>query len=371
MTVRLFEPIQIDKLKLSNRIVIAPMCQYSATTEGVMTDWHTIHLGHLALSGAGLLIIEATSVEAVGRISPRDSGLYSDACERGLARVLEAVRANSSMPIAIQLAHAGRKASHKVPWEGSKQIRSTESGGWRTFAPSAVPFLPDEEAPLALDRDGLDRVKAAFKQAAQRSVRLGLDAIEIHSAHGYLLHEFLSPLSNKRDDQYGGSLQNRMRFPLEVFDAMRAVIPPNIPLGLRYSATDFAEGGWDLEQTLAYSRELKKRGCSFFDVSGGGTTPAQKIELKPGYQVPFAAAVKRETGVPTMAVGLITEAEQAEQIVASGQADMVALARGMLYDARWPWHAAAKLGAKVKSPNQYLRSAPREAHDLFLPTAAG
>jgi 2,4-dienoyl-CoA reductase-like NADH-dependent reductase (Old Yellow Enzyme family) len=224
---------------------------------------------------------------------------------------------------------------------------------------------------MALDRDGLDRVKAAFKQAAQRSVRLGLDAIEIHSAHGYLLHEFLSPLSNRRDDAYGGSLQNRMRFPLEVFDAMRAVIPPHIPLGLRYSATDFAEGGWDLEQTLAYSHELKKKGCSFFDVSGGGTTPAQKIELKPGYQVPFAAAVKRETGVPTMAVGLITDAEQAEQIVASGQADMVALARGMLYDARWPWHAAAKLGAKVKSPNQYLRSAPREVHDLFLPTAAG
>jgi 2,4-dienoyl-CoA reductase-like NADH-dependent reductase (Old Yellow Enzyme family) len=371
MTVRLFEPIQLGKLQLSNRIIISPMCQYSATTEGVMTDWHTIHLGHLALSGAGLLVIEASAVEAVGRISPRDSGLYSDACERGLARVLDAVRANSAMPIAIQLAHAGRKASHRVPWEGSAQIRSTESGGWRSFAPSAVSFAPHEEAPLALDRDGLDRVKSAFKTAAQRAVRLGLDAIEIHSAHGYLLHEFLSPLSNKRDDQYGGSLQNRLRFPLEVFDAMRAVIPPHVPLGLRFSATDFFEGGWDLEQTLAYSHELKKRGCSFFDVSGGGTTPNQKIELKPGYQVPFAAAVKRETGVPTMAVGLITEAEQAEQIVSSGQADMVALARGMLYDARWPWHAAARLGAKVKSPNQYLRAAPREAHDLFLPVAAG
>jgi 2,4-dienoyl-CoA reductase-like NADH-dependent reductase (Old Yellow Enzyme family) len=334
-----------------------------------MTDWHTIHLGHLALSGAGLLVIEATAVEAVGRISPRDSGLYSDACERGFARVLAAVRANSAMPIAIQLGHAGRKASHKVPWEGSAQLRSTQTGGWRTYGPSAVSFMPDEEAPLALDRDGLDRVKAAFKQAAQRSVRLGLDAIEIHSAHGYLLHEFLSPFANKRDDQYGGSLPNRMRFPLEVFDAMRAVMPPHIPLGVRYSATDFAEGGWDLEQTLAYSHELKKRGCSFFDVSGGGATPTQKIELKPGYQVAFAAAVKRETGVPTMAVGLITEAEQAEHIVASGEADMVALARGMLYDARWPWHAAAKLGAKVKSPNQYLRAAPRS--DLFLPAAAG
>jgi len=369
MTVRLFEPIQIDKLKLNNRIIIAPMCQYSATTDGVMTDWHTIHLGHLALSGAGMLFIEASAVEAVGRISSRDSGLYSDACERGLARVLDAVRANSSMPIAIQLAHAGRKASHRAPWEGSAQIRSTETGGWRTSAPSAVPFMPNEEAPIALDRDGLDRVKAAFKSAAQRAVRLGLDAIEIHSAHGYLLHEFLSPLSNRRDDQYGGSLANRLRFPLEVFEAMRAVIPPHIPLGLRYSASDYAEGGWDIEQTLAYSQELKKRGCSFFDVSSGGLTPNQKMQLGPGYQVPFAAAVKRETGVPTMAVGLITEAEQAEQIIGSGQADMVALARGMLYDARWPWHAAAKLGAKVKSPNQYLRAAPRS--DLFLPAAAG
>ena len=316
-----------------------------------------------------MLTVEATAVEPEGRISVRDLGLWSDDTEAALARTLESVRRWSDIPIAIQLAHAGRKASTRVPWEGSAQLRSTQTGGWRTYAPSAVPFMPDEEAPLTLDRDGLDRVKAAFKQAAQRSVRLGLDAIEIHSAHGYLLHEFLSPFANKRDDQFGGSLQNRMRFPLEVFDAMRAVIPPHIPLGVRYSASDFAEGGWDLEQTLAYSHELKKRGCSFFDVSGGGATPTQKIELKPGYQVSFAAAVKRETGVPTMAVGLITEAEQAEQIVASGEADMVALARGMLYDARWPWHAAAKLGAKVKSPNQYLRSAPRS--DLFLPAAAG
>lgn len=369
MAVHLFDSIELAGLKLANRIIIAPMCQYSAA-EGTATDWHTIHLGHLALSGAGLLIIEATAVEADGRISPRDLGLWSDDNERGLRRVLDAVRANSPMPIGIQLAHAGRKASHRAPWEGAAQIKVAD-GGWLTHAPSAVPFLPGTEAPRALDKAGLARVKAAFRKAAERSVSLGLDVIEIHSAHGYLLHEFLSPLSNKRDDEYGGSLANRLRFPLEVFDAMRAVVPPKIPLGLRFSATDFFEGGWNLEQTLAYAQELKKRGCSFFDVSGGGNTPEQKIPLGPGYQVPFAEAVKRETKVPTMAVGLITEPEQAEDIVVSGKADMVALARGMLYDARWPWHAAAKLGARLQGPKQYLRAPPVAAKDLFLPAAAG
>jgi 2,4-dienoyl-CoA reductase-like NADH-dependent reductase (Old Yellow Enzyme family) len=370
MPAHLFDSIKLAGATLPNRIIIAPMCQYSATADGTATAWHTIHLGHLALSGAGLLVIEATAVEAGGRISPRDLGLWSDDNERGLARVLEQVRANSSMPIGIQLAHAGRKASHRVPWEGGSQIRLAD-GGWTTDAPSAIPFQPDGEAPRALDRAGLARVKSAFRKAAERAVRLDLAAIEIHSAHGYLLHEFLSPLSNTRDDDYGGSLANRLRFPLEVFDAMREVVPPHIPLGLRFSASDYFEGGWDLEQTLVYAHELKQRGCSFFDVSGGGNTPAQKIPLGPGYQVPFAEAVKRETGVPTMAVGLITEAEQAERIVTSGQADMVALARGMLYDARWPWHAAAKLGAKLHGPKQYLRAPPVAAKDLFYPAAAG
>ncbi|MDQ8730832.1 NADH:flavin oxidoreductase/NADH oxidase [Bradyrhizobium sp. LHD-71] len=370
MSVHLFDSIQLAGLPLPNRVIIAPMCQYSATPDGTATDWHTIHLGHLALSGAGLLIVEATAVEADGRISPRDLGLWSDDNERGLARVLEQVRNHATMPIGIQLAHAGRKTSHRVPWEGGSQIKVSD-GGWTAHAPSAIPFQPDGEAPRALDRTGLARVKAAFRKAAERSVRLGFDAIEIHSAHGYLLHEFLSPLANKRDDEYGGSLANRMRFPLEVFDAMREVVPPHIPLGLRYSATDFFEGGWDLEQTLAYSQELKARGCSFFDVSGGGMTPQQKITLAPGYQVPFAEAVKRETNVPTMAVGLITEPEHAERIVATGQADMVALARGVLYDARWPWHAAAKLGAKLLAPKQYLRAPPHTVKELFHPAAAG
>jgi 2,4-dienoyl-CoA reductase-like NADH-dependent reductase (Old Yellow Enzyme family) len=370
MPVHLFDSIQLADLKLPNRVIIAPMCQYSATAEGTATDWHTIHLGHLALSGAGLLVIEATAVEADGRISPRDLGLWSDENERGLARVLESARKYATMPIAIQLAHAGRKTSHRVPWEGGTQIKRAD-GGWTAHAPSAIPFQPGTEAPQALDKAGLARVKAAFRKAAERSVRLGLDAIEIHSAHGYLLHEFLSPLSNKRDDDYGGSLANRLRFPLEVFDAMREVVPPHMPLGLRFSATDYFEGGWDLEQTLAYAHELTKRGCSFFDVSGGGMTPEQKIPLGPGYQVPFAEAVKQQTNVPTMAVGLITEADHAEEIVTSGKADMIALARGILYDARWPWHAAVKLGAKLHGPKQYLRAPPVTAKDLFHPVAAG
>jgi 2,4-dienoyl-CoA reductase-like NADH-dependent reductase (Old Yellow Enzyme family) len=370
MPAHLFDPIQLASLKLPNRIIIAPMCQYSATADGSATDWHTIHLGHLALSGAGLLLIEATAVEADGRITPRDLGLWSDDNERALARTLAAVRANSSMPVGIQLAHAGRKASHRVPWEGGSQIKLAD-GGWKTHAPSAIPFQPGTEEPQELDRAGLARVKAAFRNTTERALRLGVDAIEVHSAHGYLLHEFLSPLSNKRDDEYGGSLANRLRFPLEVFETMREVVPPHIPLGLRFSSTDFFEGGWDLEQTLAYAHELKKRGCAFFDASGGGNTPAQKIPLGPGYQVPFAEAVKRETGVPTMAVGLITEAEHAEQIVTSGQADMVALARGILYDARWPWHAAVKLGAKLHGPKQYLRAPPSNVKDLFHPAAAG
>ena len=366
MSVRLFEPIHLADLTLQNRIVVSPMCQYSASLEGVATSWHTIHLGHLALSGAGLLFIEATAVEAAGRITPRDLGLYSDACEKALAQVIEAVRANSPMPVGIQLAHAGRKASHRVPWEGGTQIPSS-AGGWITSAPSPLPFMPETEAPMALDSGGLERVKSSFRTAAQRALRIGLDAIELHSAHGYLLHEFLSPLSNRRDDMYGGSLANRMRFPLEVFEAVRAVVPAHVPLGVRFSATDFFEGGWDLEQTLVYASELKKRGCTFFDASGGGLTPAQKISVGPGYQVAYAEAVKRETVVPTIAVGLITEPDQAERIVASGQADMVALARAMLYDARWPWHAAARLGAKIRGPNQYLRAAPHEVKDLFLP----
>ncbi|NEX62925.1 NADH:flavin oxidoreductase/NADH oxidase [Noviherbaspirillum galbum] len=360
----LFTSMQLGSLQLTNRIVVAPMCQYSAS-EGSATDWHMMHLGHLALSGAGMLIIEATAVEPQGRITAGDLGLWSDDNEAALARVLQAVRRHSPIPVAIQLAHAGRKASTHVPWEGGQSIPSTAPQGWRTVAPSAIPFAGHDETPLALDEAGLQRVRDAFAAAARRAARLGLDSIEVHAAHGYLLHQFLSPLSNRREDGYGGTLENRMRFPLEIFDIVRANFPKEKAVGVRVSATDWVDGGWDVEQTVAFARALKQRGCGYIDVSSGGLSPLQKIELGPGYQVPFAERIKREAGMPTMAVGLITEAQQAEDIIASGKADMIALARGILYDPRWPWHAAAALGAQVDAPPQYWRSQPRELKELF------
>jgi 2,4-dienoyl-CoA reductase-like NADH-dependent reductase (Old Yellow Enzyme family) len=367
---RLFEPLRIGPLQIDNRIVIAPMCQYSAT-EGTPGDWHLIHLGHLALSGAGLLIIEATAVEAEGRISPGDLGLYSDANEEGLARVLKATRAQSPIAIAMQLGHAGRKASSRAPWEGGKQIRPEEPGGWKAYAPSAVPHSPTEDAPIALDAAGLARVRDVFVAAARRAARLGIDGIEIHAAHGYLLHQFLSPIANHRTDEYGGSLENRLRFPLEVFDAVRKAFPADRPVWVRVSASDWVPGGWDLDSTVAFSQALKSRGCAAIHVSSGGVSPQQAITLGAGYQVPFAERIKAEVGLPTIAVGLITEPRHAEAIVADGQADAVSLARAILYDPRWPWHAAAELGAQVKAPHQYWRSQPRAFKDLFENAAFG
>ena len=360
----LFEPLPIGDLRLANRIVIAPMCQYSAQ-DGNASDWHMIHLGHLALSGAGLMILEATAVSPEGRISPQDLGLYDDANEAALRRVLAAVRAYSPMPVAIQLSHAGRKGSSRPPWEGGAQIPPSAPDGWKTEAPSPVPHSPEEDAPLALDRAGMDRVREAFVAASQRAARLGLDAIEIHGAHGYLLHQFLSPIANKREDEYGGGLENRMRFPLEVFDAVRAAFPARKPVWMRISATDWVPGGWDIEGTVALSKALKARGCAAIHVTTGGVSPEQAIKIAPGYQVPYARRVKAEVGLPTIAVGLITEPEQAETIIANNEADAVSLARAMLYDPRWPWHAAAKLGARVVAPKQYWRSQPREYKDLF------
>jgi 2,4-dienoyl-CoA reductase-like NADH-dependent reductase (Old Yellow Enzyme family) len=361
---KLFEPLAIGSLTLANRIVIAPMCQYSAV-DGCMNDWHQIHLGQLALSGAALLTIEASAVLPEGRITYGDVGLYDDATEAAMASVLESVRRWSDMPIAIQLAHAGRKASCEVPWKGGLQIAPTEPNGWQTEAPSAVSFLPDENAPVALNRAGLAKVRDAFAAAAVRAARLGIDVIQLHGAHGYLLHEFLSPLSNRREDEYGGSLENRMRFPLEVFDAVRAAFPADRAVTMRVSGTDWAEGGWDSEQTVAFAKALEARGCSAIHVSSGGNTPAQQIPVGPSYQVPLARAVKQAVSIPVVAVGLITDYEQAEAIVGTGDADMIALARTVLYDPRWPWHAAAHLGGKVKAPNQYLRSQPRQYKDLF------
>jgi 2,4-dienoyl-CoA reductase-like NADH-dependent reductase (Old Yellow Enzyme family) len=367
---RLFESLAIGQLELSNRIVIAPMCQYSADA-GSASDWHMIHLGHLALSGAGLLIIEATAVSPEGRITPSDLGLYSDDNEAALARVLKAVRAHSPIKVAIQLAHAGRKASSRAPWEGGAQIPSQAPDGWKTVAPSPVPHAKEEEPPIALDRAGLDKVRDDFVAAAVRAARLGIDGIEIHAAHGYLLHQFLSPIANHRTDEYGGSLENRMRFPIEVFEAVRAAFPADKPVWARISATDWVPGGWDIDGTVALSNALKARGCAAIHVTTGGVSPEQAIKLGPGYQVPYAQRVKAEVGLPTIAVGLITEPEQAEAIIANHEADAVSLARAMLYDPRWPWHAAAKLGARVHAPKQYWRSQPREFKDLFVGASYG
>ena len=361
---RLFTPFRVSGLELRNRIIIAPMCQYSAH-EGRATDWHVIHLGHLALSGAALLTIEATAVLPEGRISPHDLGLWSDDTEEALARTLESVRRWSDMPIAIQLAHAGRKASTRVPWEGGAQIRPDGPGGWQTVAPSAVAFSEGGHPPAALDRQGLAIVRDAFAAAAVRAGRLGLNAVQIHGAHGYLLHQFLSPLSNLREDEYGGTLENRMRFPLEVFDAVRGAFPHDRPVTMRVSGTDWAPGGWDLEGTLAFASALEARGCAAIHVSSGGLTPAQRIPVGPGYQVPLARAVRAAGRLPVIAVGLITGFEQAEAIIGTGDADFVALARAILYNPRWPWHAAAHLGASVSAPNQYLRSQPSRYRDLF------
>lgn len=360
----LFEPIAIGSLVLPNRIIIAPMCQYSAE-QGTPGDWHLIHLGPLALSGAGMLIIEATAVSPEARITPWDLGLYSDANEQGIARVLNALRQHSRIKIGMQLAHAGRKASSQAPWHGGAQIRPDEPGGWTAVAPSAVPHAPSELSPQALDAAGMVRVRHDFAAAARRAARLGLDGIEVHAAHGYLLHQFLSPLANRRDDAYGGSLENRMRFPLEVFESVRDAFAADRPVWVRISATDWVPGGWDIEGTLALSAALKARGCAAIHVSSGGVSPLQVIKLAPGYQVPHAQRVKQAVGLPTIAVGLITEAEQAQNIIANGEADAVSLARAMLYDPRWPWHAAAKLGAHVQAPPQYWRSQPRELKDLF------
>ncbi|KTT14452.1 NADH:flavin oxidoreductase/NADH oxidase [Pseudacidovorax intermedius] len=360
----LFEPLRLGALTLPNRIVIAPMCQYSAE-DGRAADWHRIHYGHLALSGAGMLILEATAVSPEGRISPADLGLYDEATEAAMADMLRAVRGHSDMPIAVQLAHAGRKASSRAPWDGGSQLRPDEPGGWLAVAPSALPHGDGEVPPKALDDAGLAKVRDDFVAAAKRAVRVGLQGIELHAAHGYLLHQFLSPLANARSDGYGGSLENRMRFPLEVFEAVRAAVPAEVPVWVRVSATDWVEGGWDLPSTLAFAEALKARGCSAIHVSTGGVSPLQKIPVGPGYQLGFAREVKARVGLPTLGVGLITEARQAEAAIAEGQADAVALARAMLYDPRWPWHAAAELGAQVNAPRQYWRSQPREFKDLF------
>jgi 2,4-dienoyl-CoA reductase-like NADH-dependent reductase (Old Yellow Enzyme family) len=370
MPASLFSPFALRQLPLANRIVVSPMCQYSAI-DGRATDWHTIHWGQLLQSGAGMFTIEATAVSAVGRITYGCLGLYDDACEQALGDRLAIARANApSIPVALQLAHSGRKGSSQVPWEGG-QLIPADHGGWIPVAPSPIAQLESEPPPRAINAATLAQIKREFVAATARALRIGIDAIELHMAHGYLLHEFLSPLSNRRDDEYGGSFDNRIRFPLEVFAAVRELWPQDRPLGVRISATDWVDGGWTLDDSIAFTRRLLALGCDWVDASSGGISPAQKIPLGPGYQVPLARAIRLATSIPTVAVGLITDAKQADAIIKSHDAELVALARAMLWNPRWPWHAAAALGAKIHAPKQYWRSAPRDAANVIAHAKVG
>jgi len=356
MADHLFSPIKLRDLELVNRIVVPPMGQH-VCSDGNAADWHMMHLGQYAVCGAGLVIIEATAISPGGRISPFSLGLYSDENEAALRRIVDFCRDIGQAPFGIQLDHSGRKGSREPSWGSRAQIEIAD-GGWETVAPSAVPWANNYPAPRALDEAGMDEIKEQFVAATRRSDNLGLDLIELHCAHGYLLHQFLSPITNHRDDAYGGSLEKRLAFPLEVFTAMRAAWPKHKPMGVRVSVTDWIDGGWDVESSVAFGTALKERGCDFIVASSGGIAPQQAIEAGPGYQVGFADQIKRETGLATMAIGLITEPLQADTIVRSGQADMIALARGLMYNPRWPWHAAVALGQHAPFPQPYWQSHP-------------
>ena len=360
MSGALFSPISLRGLTLQNRIVVSPMCQYCAGDDGKINDWHLMHYGNLAVSGFGLVIFEAIAAEPRGRITRNCLYLDSDDNERVLERVVRFCRSYGNASLGFQLHHAGRKASScSVTWEANaKRSLSPEEGAWPTAAPSPIPITPDSQVPEALDRAGMAAVIDSFVATTRRVERLGFDLLEIHGAHGYLVHTFLSPLTNHRSDAYGGSLANRMRFPLELFSAVRDAWPSDKPLGIRISGTDHLEGGWDLPDSVAFAHELKALGCDFIDVSSGGLSPEEKYAVGPGYHVPYSARIRKEVGIPTMVVGMIVEPRHAENIVANGQADMVAMGRGALFNPRWPWHAAAELGAEVAYPQQYLRSRP-------------
>jgi 2,4-dienoyl-CoA reductase-like NADH-dependent reductase (Old Yellow Enzyme family) len=359
MTSALFSPIKLADLELPNRIVVSPMCQYSAD-DGCANDWHLTHLGMLANAGAGLLVVEATHVERRGRITHGCLGLYSDANEAALERVVAHCRHIGKAKLGIQLAHSGRKGSSQRPWEGGLGLK--RNGGdepWETIGPSAVPFGPVWPAPREMDEHDIAQVREAFVTAAKRAVRLGFDLIELHMAHGYLAHSFLSPISNRRTDRYGGTYEGRALFIRETAEAVRAVVPRGIPLGARITGSDWTDGGLAPEDAVRLTADLASRGLTFVDISSGGITAETRNPTTPGYNVPIAAQVKRETGLPTRTVGLITTPEQAETIVAEGQADMVALARAFLDNPHWAWAAARRLGADVERPPQYLRVGPK------------
>ena len=352
----LFSPISIGDLVINNRIVVAPMCQYSAI-DGSATDWHLMHLGQFSVSGSGLVFIEATAVEKKGRITPGCLGLYSDDNEKELKKIVQFFKKYGNSKIGIQLAHAGRKASTEIPWRGGLPLEEGNDQCWETVAPSAESYSSNWPSPSELDTSGLKQILDYFVTAAKRSVKIGFDVIELHMAHGYLLHQFLSPVSNTRSDEYGQTLEGRMKFPLEVFRAVRNSIPENFPLGVRFSATDWIEdSSWDLTESIKFGQELKKLKCKFIDVSSGGNSPRQKISPGPAYQTGFAAEIKKEVDLTTIAVGQINEPFQAESIISTGQADMVAIGRGMLYNPRWAWHAAEVLSNECAYPPQYARA---------------
>ena len=353
----LFEPLQLRDLVLANRIAVAPMCQYSAY-DGMPADWHLVHLGSRAVGGAGLVIVEATAVTREGRISPSDLGLWDDRHAEAFALITRFVRMQGAA-VGVQLAHAGRKASTKRPWEGTGVVRK-EDGGWEVVGPTSEAFSPDYPEPRTLDEGGIEGIVRAFRDAALRAQDAGFNVLEVHAAHGYLIHQFLSPLVNRRTDRYGGTFENRIRLCLEVVSAVRAVWPERLPLLLRLSATDWIEGGWNLEQSIDLARRVAPLGVDLIDCSSGGAVAHAKVPVGPGYQVPFAAEIKA-AGVATGAVGLITSAAQADQIVRTRQADCVLLARELLRDPYWPLHAARELGHPVPWPGQYL--AGRSAWD--------
>jgi 2,4-dienoyl-CoA reductase-like NADH-dependent reductase (Old Yellow Enzyme family) len=354
---RLFSPLALGGIEIANRVTVSPMCQYSAR-DGTSNDWHLQHLMGLSLSGAGLLTLEATHVSAQGRITHGCAGLWSDENEAALERIVRSCRSVSPIKLGIQLAHAGRKSSSQRPWEGRGPLRAEEHP-WETVAPSALALAPGWHTPGALDEAGMAAIRDAFVASARRALRIGFDLIELHSAHGYLLNEYLSPLANCRTDAYGGSLANRMRFPLQVFDAVRAAWPRDRALGARIPGSDYVTGAWGPDDALAYASELKARGCDFVTVSGGGVVLDARVPTGPGYQVPFADAVRQGTGIVTGAVGLITHARQAESILAEGRADYVAIARGFLFNPRWAWHAAIELGDETYFAPQYERCHPK------------
>ncbi|MBD2755960.1 NADPH dehydrogenase NamA [Spirosoma validum] len=353
----LFSPLSLRSIQLKNRIVVSPMCQYSSE-DGFSNDWHLVHLGSRAVGGAGLLITEAAAVSPEGRISPDDLGIWKDEHIAGLKRITQFIQQNGAVA-GIQLAHAGRKASHQRPWEGGTAISPTEPRGWQTVAPSAIPFQEGDPTPTALTDEGIENVLVDFQQAAQRSLAAGFQIIEIHAAHGYLLHQFLSPLSNQRTDQYGGSFENRTRLLLEVIERVQSVWPDELPLFVRISATDWTEGGWTADNSVALAAVLKNKGIDVVDCSTGGNVAHAKIPVGPGYQVEFAERIKQETTMLTGAVGMITSAEQAEAILATGQADLIIIAREFLRDPYFPLHAAQAMGDDLKWPVQYERAKPR------------